>query len=469
VASATGWPVSDAARAGEAGHDGSAVTAAEERLLRGVRVNLASWSAGITLAVLVVLGITLFVAVDRSLTASGTAQLEARADVLTGQRPDPDDVLPEGGLIFGGPGSGTFTLVADAAGQAVVGAGTRQGRLPPGLPLVDGIEAVRAGEVRDVRTATIAEETPVRVLTQEVGFRGRTLYLQIVGDRTAEQRTLAVLVVVLVVGGIAALLISSVAGAAFASRALVPIRHSLAAQRGSLRRQREFAADASHELRTPLTVIRASVEDLERHRSEPVGEVGTALADIRYEVDHLTTMVEDLLLLARTDSGALQLQRVPLDLGDVAADGASSMGKVATERGIVVAVDPEPTDVVGDPARLRQLVVILVDNAVRHAPAGSTVAVRVRADGPDAVLVVEDEGPGIRPEDLPRVFDRFYRAPGAAGDGTGLGLAIAAWIVSRHGGRIEAANRPARGARLTARIPLAHATPATMVERSPSG
>ena len=118
-------------------------------------------------------------------------------------------------------------------------------------------------------------------------------------------------------------------------------------------------------------------------------------------------------------------------------------------------MDPEPAEITGDPARLRQLVMILVDNAIRHIAGGTAgVAVRVRADGSDAMLIVDDEGPGIRPDDLPRVFDRFYRAPGATGDGTGLGLAIAAWIVERHGGRIEAATRASGGARFTARIPL---------------
>ena len=186
--------------------------------------------------------------------------------------------------------------------------------------------------------------------------------------------------------------------------------------------------------------------------------MGSALADIEYEVDHLTAMVEDLLLLARSDSGALELEHVPVDLGDVASDGASSLAKVATERGVAVSVDPEPAEITGDPARLRQLVMILVDNAIRHAPSGTNVSVLVRADGPDATLIVDDEGPGIRPDDLPRVFDRFYRAAGAPGGGTGLGLAIAAWIVERHDGRIEAANRPTGGARFTAKIPLARAS-----------
>ena len=444
------------------------VTSAEHRLLRGVRVNLSLWSGGITLAVLVVLGIVLFFAVEQSLAASGTAQLVARADQVTRQRPEPDDDLPQAGINFGGVGSGTLLVLATEDGQPIVLPGPGEQYPPEGLPLVAGIDAVKAGEERDIRTASITTseagetvETPIRVLTQAASLQGQTIYFQVVGDRTTEIRTLSVLVIVLIVGGMVAMVVAVAAGAGFANRALVPIRRSLVAQRVALRRQREFAADASHELRTPLTVIRASVDDLERHRAEPVATVGSALADIHYEVDHLTAMVEDLLLLARSDSGAVALDHVPVDLGDVASDGASSLAKVATERGVVVTVDPEPAEVTGDPARLRQLVMILVDNAIRHAPIGTQVAVRVRSDGPDAMLTVDDDGPGIRPDDLPRVFDRFYRAPGAPGEGTGLGLAIAAWIVERHDGRIDAANRTTGGARFTARIPLLRAAAAT--------
>ncbi len=447
------------------------MTPSEAGLLRRVRLQLAVWSGGITLALLVALGIVIYIAVDRSLSGAGTAELVSQANRLTGTPPGPDDDLPAGGFIFGGPGSGTFTVVLDASGTPV-GPGRRT--IPTGLPVEASLEAARSTNARDIRETTIpipvrsgspggAEPVttgpavttmPVRVLTDPVMFRGRQLYVQIVGDRTTEERTLSVLIIVLVVGGAIALLVALGVGAAYASRALVPIRQSLVGQREALRRQREFAADASHELRTPLTVIRASVDDLERHPKQQVAAVGTALTDIRDEVDHLTGMVDDLLLLARSDSGAIELERVPLDLGDVASSGASALSLLAAERSVRLLVDPTPAEVSGDPARLRQLVGILVDNALRHAPAGSAVDVRVRTDGQDAVLVVEDEGPGIRPEDLPRVFDRFYRAAGSPGGGTGLGLAIAAWIVERHGGRIGAANRDPAGARFTVRIPL---------------
>jgi signal transduction histidine kinase len=437
-----------------AGGPETAADAADARLLGRVRVNLALWSGGITLAVLVVLGAVLYLAVERSLAASGVEQLESRAQQLTGERPDPED-LPEGGFTFGGRGSGTYALVADGDANPITGRG--QGRVPEGLPLVEGIDAVKATGVRDIRTAVVATDVPVRVLTDPVLVRGDTFYLQVVGDRTTEQATLQVVVVVLVVGGVVALLVASGVGWGYAQRALVPIRRSLVAQRAALRRQREFAADASHELRTPLTVIRASVDDLDRHRDEPVASVGRALTDIRDEVDHMTAMVEDLLLLARSDSGAVALERVPVDLGDVASDGASALARTATERGVAVTVDPEPADITGDPARLRQLVMILVDNAIRHSPDGGRVLVSVRTEGPTARLVVDDQGEGIREEDLPRVFDRFYRAAGAQGSGTGLGLAIAAWIVERHGGRIGATNVATGGARFSVELPVRRA------------
>ena len=144
----------------------------------------------------------------------------------------------------------------------------------------------------------------------------------------------------LIVGGLVVVLVAVGFGAVYARRALVPIRDSLAAQRTALRHQREFAADASHELRTPLTVIRSSVEHLRRNPARPVGEVGDALGDIDAEVQHLTTLVDDLLLLARSDSGAVTLERVPLHLDDVAAEAAAALAQPAAAAGVRVEVDP---------------------------------------------------------------------------------------------------------------------------------
>jgi len=426
----------------------------DSALLRRVRRNLVLWSSGTTLLILVALATALYVAAAGSLSRSGVEQLDARMAAIKGEQPDPDD-SSRYGFTFGGGGSGTYALILDAKGVAV--AGSRDDPQPPGLPFAPGVVAAAAGG-RDIETTVLAE-TPVRILTENIAVPGRGTYtVQVVQDRTTEQHTLRVILAVLIVGGLLVVVVSFGFGTIYARRALVPIRESLANQRMALRRQREFAADASHELRTPLTVIRSSIEYLERHRDEPVSQVGTALEDIDDEVRHMTSMVEDLLMLARSDSGAVALEHVPIDLGDVAADGASALGKPATRRGVRVRVDPQPAVVDGDPARLRQLVMILVDNAIRHSPTDGLVSVAVRAEGGGASLVVEDDGSGIRPDDLPHVFERFYRAPDAPGGGTGLGLAIAKWIVDRHGGQIEATNRTEGGARFVVRLPAERPT-----------
>jgi signal transduction histidine kinase len=428
----------------------TAADATDGRLIRHVRRNLVLWSGGTTLIVLVALAIALYAAVAGSLANSGIAQLDARMAMVRGERPDPHDEARLG-FIFGGGSSGTYAIAIDPTGNVV--SGPRNPPPPAGLPDPDAITAAHATG-RDVRVESI-DNTPVRILTETVDVDQQTFTVQIIQDRTAEQRTLETMLAVLLIGGLVVLVVAFGFGAVYARRALVPIRESLTNQRTALRRQREFAADASHELRTPLTVIRSSVDYLLRHRSEPVAAVGTALEDIDDEVSHMTAIVEDLLPLARSDSGAVELERVPLDLGDVAADGASALSKPATDRGVRVEVDPQPAVIAGDPARLRQVVMILVDNAIRHSPADGRVGVQVRPDGSGAALVVEDDGPGIRPEDLPHVFERFYRAAGAPGGGTGLGLAIASWIVSRHGGRIEVANRTEGGARFVVHLPAA--------------
>jgi len=438
---------------------------ADIRLLRGVRWRLVALSAGLTVVALVLLGVALYAIAARSLADSGRQQLETRAaDIkaaLVGPRRE-----PRLGQIFGGRASGTFAMLVFADGSPVF---PNAPSPVADLPLDAGLAAA-AVSGRDIRTAVVAVESadgmadtdsglPVRVLTERLESSRGSVFLQVVQDRTAEQRTLAAMLAVLVLGGGFVVLVAIGFGALYASRALVPIRESLAAQRAALRRQRQFAADASHELRTPLTVIRSSVEHLRRQRGPGGGDLDAAIEDIDAEVVHLTSLVDDLLLLARSDSGAITLARQPVDVGDIAADAAGALAKPAAGRAVRISVDPEPAMVDGDPARLRQLVLILVDNALRHSPPGGEVRVRVRADASQATLEVEDDGPGIRPEDLPHVFERFFRAPGAPGGGTGLGLAIAASIVELHGGRIAVANRPPAGACFRVTLPVAASPP----------
>ncbi|MFL5726760.1 MAG: sensor histidine kinase [Chloroflexota bacterium] len=426
--------------------------AADNRLIKRVRWQLVAWSGLSTLLVLVVLGAGLYLIAARALEDRAEQQLTARAAAF---REHPDPGRPGQGFSFGGDGSGTFALLADSDGDALGAAGFF---LPDGLPVEASIDAARTARV-DVRTTEV-RGIPIRVRTEAATSRIGPVFIQVIQDRSAEQDLLDAILRVLLVGGAAVVLVAIGFGAVYARRALVPIRDSLAAQRLALRRQREFAADASHELRTPLTVVRSSIEFLRRHPNEAVGGVAGALDDIDSEVERMTTLVDDLLLLARSDSGGVTLARQPLDLGDVAAAAASSMAKPAGAKDVRVVVDPEPAMVEGDSVRLRQLVMILVDNAIRHSPAGGQVRVAVRHVSDAAILDVEDEGRGVRPEDMPHLFDRFWRATGAPSGGTGLGLAIAKWIVDRHRGTITVSNRQGGGAQFRVRLPPLESTSA---------
>jgi two-component system, OmpR family, sensor histidine kinase CiaH len=430
-------------------------------LVRRVRWRLLAWSSGSTLVVLLVLGSVLYAAVAGSLAKAATDQLYGRATSVVANAvnsfagPYPAIGPPafqgvtqidgQPGLVIGGPASGTVATLTQVNGPDI-GAGA------PGDQLVDkaALEAVSQTGQSSVTEATIAGVS-WRVLTLPVTTPTGTMLVQILGDRSDEQRTLSVLLIVLIAGGLVAVAASVGVGWLYAERALVPIRVAM-------RRQREFAADASHELRTPLAIVRGSVEHLRLNRDQPVAEVGAALDDIDAGTQRLTALVEDLLVLARTDSGAIELDRQATDLGEVTLDAAGGLASVAREAGVDVQIDAEPVTLSGDVDRLRQLVVILVDNAIRHAASGDStsrsVEVSAKTIDGSAVLTVDDNGPGLRPEDLPRVFDRFWRAPDSPPGGTGLGLAIAHWIVERHGGTITAANRPTGGARFEVRLPV---------------
>jgi two-component system, OmpR family, sensor kinase len=216
-------------------------------------------------------------------------------------------------------------------------------------------------------------------------------------------------------------------------------------------RQR-FLADVSHELRTPLTTIRGNV-DLMRRMGEADPEILDVVQD---ELGRMTRLVDDLLLLARADTGGLPLQRRPIALDDVFLDVFRQIRSIHPP----VNVSLEGVDqvrVMGDLDRLKQLILNLVDNAIKYTPPGGTVRVSLsKADG-SAEVVVADNGIGIPAEDLPRIFDRFYRVDKARSrsqGGSGLGLSIAKWIAEAHGGSIRVESRPGVGSTFVVTLPI---------------
>ncbi len=218
-------------------------------------------------------------------------------------------------------------------------------------------------------------------------------------------------------------------------------------------RQR-FTTDVAHELRTPLTVLKSELEAMQDGLMEPNDET---LAQLLQQVDLLGRLVADLRLVTLAEAGALTLYRERLDLAALCGEAVAAFEARARHGGVALRVDVAAAWVDADPERVRQVINALVDNALRCTPRGGAIDVSVRPEGDRGVLEVQDDGPGIAPEDLPHVFRRFYRADaarhGGGSAGSGLGLSIVAAIVALHGGRVTAHGRNEGGARLRVELP----------------
>ena len=217
----------------------------------------------------------------------------------------------------------------------------------------------------------------------------------------------------------------------------------------------DFIGNVSHELRTPLSAMKLMLETV--MLSEEDAEARSLfLPQVQNEVERMIRLVEDLLELARSESGTVPLHRERFDLRLVATSTVSTFARRARDLGIALVVDaPRAIEVDADRGALTQVAVNLIDNALRHTPAGGEIVVEARADG-DAVMRVRDTGTGIPFSDLPRVFERFYvvdRSRSRDQSGTGLGLAIAKHLVEAHGGSLVAESVYGRGATFTVRIP----------------
>ncbi len=222
----------------------------------------------------------------------------------------------------------------------------------------------------------------------------------------------------------------------------------------TLEAQRRFVADASHELRTPLTTIRGNASLLRQFPEVTPDDRDAALAQIGQEAERMSRLVHDLLTLARADAGQ-PLRQQPVALAPLLRDVVAQLRLLADGHPLSIHIC-QSAEVLGDPDALRQLAVILLDNAVKYSPNRGPIHVRLEADAVEARLVVADTGIGIAPDDVQHIFERFYRADrGRKAGGTGLGLSIARWIAEQHHGRIEVVSAPGRGSTFTVHLPLA--------------
>ena len=226
--------------------------------------------------------------------------------------------------------------------------------------------------------------------------------------------------------------------------------------REAFEQNRRFLADASHELRTPLTALRGELESVLEGSHEPQtrDRIGSALE----EVNRLAKIVETLFAISRLEAGEGQRESKPFDLAQMAANAADQMALLAEDKGVSVACEvDEDVTVEGDQARLKQVVVNLLDNAIKYTPSGGSVRLNVHARDQKAIMEVIDTGIGIPATALPHVFERFFRVDEARSrqiDGAGLGLAIVKSICTAHGGRVEVDSVENHGSRFRVELPL---------------
>ncbi|HEX7245198.1 MAG TPA: HAMP domain-containing sensor histidine kinase [Solirubrobacterales bacterium] len=245
------------------------------------------------------------------------------------------------------------------------------------------------------------------------------------------------------------------------ARTLEQMLRSLDAARrereATMKKQREFVADASHELRTPLTSVLANLELLEASLREPRDEEERAMVDSALRSSRrMSRLVADLLLLARADAGRIG-RHTPCDLAEVAGNAAVEIAPTLAEHELTVENDA-PLAIQGNPDELHRMILNLLDNAAQHTPPGTAIELRLRRQEGDAVVEVADDGPGIPPSMREQIFGRFVRGDGPAdraiGAGSGLGLAIVAAVVTSHDGRVEAVESENGGALFRVCLPL---------------
>lgn len=456
-----------------------------ERLYRiPVRLRLALVSATLTLLILMAFSLVVGQLASHRLRADFDNRLTAAAANLQDEiqvRPG-----PRTGLLISGPDLTDYASAEDAVVRIVTADGhvLRESRGTPSF----GAPGEGFSNKRGYRVTTRPIRTPI-------GYP--LAYVQYGRPHVQMNETIGRLWLFLLFGTLGGAALALLAGLAVARRAMRPIAALTGAAReiertrdpglelprviaddevadlartlggmlaaldqahdeteGMLQRQREFVADASHELRTPLTSVLANLELLQERLGRSGDEDDRELVDAALRSSRrMRRLVADLLLLARADAGR-QAARTATDLGKVVRGACAELEPVAATHALAVRAPLGEAVVLGSPDELAQLVINLVENALRHTPAGTPVEAAVEVRDGEAQLTVSDRGPGVPPALRERIFERFVRTGGDVGSGTGLGLAIVKAVAEGHGGSVELADSPAGGACFVVRLPL---------------
>ncbi len=416
-----------------------------------IRWRLTMGYVGILALILLLFGVVVVTVFEKQVTRQQNELLERRAESLAKDL----SYIEEGERALGE--SGGFAWIALTPDATVV-----VNRAPEALALGLPLEEPARGAVRSGETQLGYVENPdgemVWVASAPMTIAGRTVgVLQYARSPEVVEETVRDLVLVLTLVGAGALALAAVGGLFMSGRAMRPVREAFD-------RQRAFIADASHELKTPLTLIRANAEVLSRGLEDE--DDRELVGDLLDETDRMSALLSDLLTLARLDAGKLAVAREPFNLAATIAETSERFAARAEAEGKKLEVRTSgKLPAVGDAEKAAQILAALLDNALRFTPPGGLVAVEARAAERHVEATVADTGPGVSPEDLPRIFDRFYRAdkgsaartrhassaPDGIPDGapsgvTGLGLAIARDLARAQNGDLLAENAGKNGA-----------------------
>ncbi len=277
---------------------------------------------------------------------------------------------------------------------------------------------------------------------------GTTMVAAVVADQVELEDQYAALIVTFGSAAFAALVLVAAGGYFLSGKSMEPVERNIA-------HMRRFMADAAHELRTPVAVMRTTAE-VTLQQQRPDGDYRSALGVVEREAERLSGIVDDLLTLARADAGERPVQRQRTYLDDLVLDAVDAAGALATAKGVALQVGAfEEATLDADPTLVRQLVMNLLQNAIKFTPEGGQVHVDVATHDGRPTLIIADTGVGIAPEHLPHVFERFYRADQARvrAEGTGLGLAIVRWVADVHNAEIHLTSTVGTGTRVTVVFP----------------
>lgn len=459
-----------------------------------IRVRLTAWYVLLLAVILAAFGAGVYLLMRHSLYENLEESIEnsGAALVETIQYADGRPYLAEQARVSVPEETEHFSRVFDRSGKVTSDSTTAIGSIPPNTAAV---ARTLAGDAVSYKIEAGPEKELMLVRTLPILREGRIVGVLEVGQSADEvDETLATLLLIMGVAYPVTLLLASFGGMFLAGRALAPVDEitSLArrmsaeglAQRLDLslpddelgrlartfdemiarldeafQRQRQFAADASHELRTPLTIIKGQIDVSLQMEREPE-TYREVLQGVNEEVDRLIRLAGSLLTLTRADSGQISLALETVDVGDIVTGVLGQIRPAAEAKRITLHLRDGPaTSIQADEDLLLQLLLNLLDNAIRYTPSGGWLSVGWTAADGQVTLRVEDNGVGIHEEHQQYIFDRFYRVDKArsrADGGVGLGLAISRWIVEAHDGLIRVDSAPGEGSTFTVVLPSAH-------------